>query len=81
MPKFICPPYPLHINKRTKTMSTKKSGFKSATIITAAIVTFIALAAACGGPKTAAPKPDDEPSLRDNKAKMMNKMDTTMNRR
>ena len=58
-------------------MSTKKSGFKISSIIIATSIALIALAAACGGPKTVQ-KPDNEPGLRDNKARMMNRMDTTM---
>jgi hypothetical protein len=73
--------YPLNINKGIKAMSIKKVNFRLASIITAAAIALAALAASCGGPKTVAPKPDHEPELRANKANMMNRMDTTMNRR
>jgi hypothetical protein len=58
-------------------MSTQKSKIRLASIIIAASVALIVLAAACGGPKTVQ-KPDNEPGLRENKAQMMNRMDTTM---
>jgi len=61
-------------------MFTRKGSFRSALIITAIASALIALTASCGGPKTVQ-KPDNEPGLRENKANMMNKMDTTANRR
>ena len=60
-------------------MPIKKVKFRTASVIAAAVA-LAALAASCGGPKAVAPKPDHEPELRANKANMMNRMDTTMNR-
>jgi len=55
-----------------------KAGFAS--IIITAAAAIVALTASCGG-KPVQQKPDHEPGLRENKAHMMNKMDTTINKR
>jgi predicted small lipoprotein YifL len=49
-------------------------------MVVAAMLITLAITA-CGGKKTAPSKPDNEPGLRQNKAEMMNRVDSATSRK